>query len=148
MATRTRSLSQTHMISRRYLHDTRQSLTRFAGPPKCRLTEIIKLNDPRANYSRITEAKYAEIRDLVNRGTFGTVLKTELPYGANLITARHVISIKSDEDKEERYKARYVFGGHLDIMKYYLVHGANYSMRISSHNPSCCENQRFPYMAS
>ena len=41
-----------------------------------------------------------------------------------MITARYVLAIKSNEDKEERYKARYVAGGHLDIMKDYLVHGA------------------------
>ena len=70
------------------------------------------------------EAKYAEIRDMVNRGTFRAVLKTELQYYANLITARYVLAIKSDEYKEERYKARYVAGGHSDIMKDYLVHGA------------------------
>ena len=40
-----------------------------------------------------------------------------------MITARYVLAIKSDEDKEEQYKARYVAGGHLDIMKDYLVHG-------------------------
>ena len=70
------------------------------------------------------EAKYAEIRDLVNKGTFRAFLRTELPDGANLITARYVLAIKSEEDKKELYKARYVAGGHLDIMKDYLIHGA------------------------
>ena len=58
----------------------------------------------------MTEARYAEIRDLINRGTFRSVLRAELPDGANLITARYVLAIKSDEDKEERYKERYVSG--------------------------------------
>ena len=70
------------------------------------------------------EAKHTEIRDLISRGTFQAVLRTELPDGANMITTIHVLEIKSNEDKEEIYKARYVVGGHLDIMKDYLVHGA------------------------
>ena len=70
------------------------------------------------------EAKYAEIRDMVNRSTFRAVLRAEFPDGTNLITGRHVLAIKSDEDKEERYQARCVTGGHLDIMKDYLVDGA------------------------
>ena len=47
------------------------------------------------------EAKYAEIRDLINTGTFRAVLRTELLDSANLTTARHFLAIKSDEDKEE-----------------------------------------------
>ena len=54
------------------------------------------------------EAKYAEIRDLVNRGIFRAALRTEIPDSANLITARYILAIESDEDKEERYKARQV----------------------------------------
>ena len=54
------------------------------------------------------EAKHAEIRDLVIRGTLRAVLRTKLPDGENLITAKYVRAIKSDEDKEERDKARYV----------------------------------------
>ena len=122
MPTKTRSQSQTQMISIKYLNQTSQSLTLFTGSPQCRLTEIIKPSDPKANCPKMIEAKYAEIRDLINRGTFRAILRTELPYGANLIIARCFLAIKSDEDKEERYKARYVAGGNLDIMKDYLVH--------------------------
>ena len=49
MDTRTRSQSQTHKISLGNFNSTRQSLTRFAGPLHCRITEIIKPNDPRAD---------------------------------------------------------------------------------------------------
>ena len=70
------------------------------------------------------EAKYAGMRDLINRGTFRADLITRLTDVANLITARYVLAIKSEEDKEERYKERYVTGRHFDIMKDYLVHEA------------------------
>ena len=69
-------------------------------------------------------SKYAEIRDLDNRGTFRAVLKAELPDSVNVITARYVFAIKTDEDKEEWYKARYLAGGYLDIMKGFQVHDA------------------------
>ena len=122
MATRTRSQSQIYMISIAYLNQTSQSLTLFTGSPQCRLTEIIKPSDPRANCTKMIEAKYAEIRDLIKRGTFRAVLRAELSDSANLITSRYVLAIKSEENKEERNKARYVAGGHLGIMKDYLVH--------------------------
>ena len=59
------------------------------------------------------------------------MLITELPDGAIFTTARYALGIKSDEDKEERYKARYVAGGYLDIMKDYLVHGAQIIQCVS-----------------
>ena len=46
------------------------------------------------------EAKYAGIRDLVNRGNYRAVLRTELSDGEILITARNVFAIKSDEDQK------------------------------------------------
>ena len=61
-------------------------------------SEIIKPNDPTAIFPKMTEAKYAERRDLVNRGTFRAMIRKELPDGTNLITARYVLVIKSDED--------------------------------------------------
>ena len=50
--------------------------------------------------------------------------RSELPDGANILTARFVLAIKSNADGEVKYKARYVVGGHRDSMKHYLVHGA------------------------
>ena len=52
------------------------------------------------------EAKYAEIQDLNYRGSCRAVLKTKLPDDANMITAGYVLSIKSDEDREEKYRTR------------------------------------------
>ena len=56
------------------------------------------------------EAKYAEKQNMANRGTFRGVLGTEVPDGASLITTRYVFALKSDKDKEGRYKAGYVAG--------------------------------------
>ena len=76
------------------------------------------------------EAKYAEIRGLF-KGNFRAVLRTELRNRANLITARYVLYIKSDEDKEERYNARTVAGEHLNIMKDYLLHSTQHIQYVS-----------------
>ena len=51
-------------------------------------------------------------------------MKEELPNGANALTARFVLAIKSNTDGQVKYKARYVIGGHRDELKQYLVHGA------------------------
>ena len=54
------------------------------------------------------ETLYAEMRDLTKRITFRASLKPELPDGENLITAGYILSIESEEDKEERYRANHV----------------------------------------
>ena len=124
MATRTRGQSPTHIISTRSLEHTQRSLRQYLGPSNCWLTEVIKENNLGANNPKIIEIKQKEIRDLISRGTFSEALRTELPDGANMITAGYVLAMKSEGGKEERYKARYVAEGHIDIMKDYLVHGA------------------------
>ena len=88
MTSITRSQSRMHMTSLRHFYDTSRSFTRFVGPLRCRLTEIIKPNDPRANCSKMIESKHAEIRDLDKRGTFRAFLRTELPYWANLYESK------------------------------------------------------------
>ena len=131
LATRTRSQSQTHMISLGYLNDISQSFTQFTGPTQCWLSGIIKQNDPKANCPKIIKSRYAEIRDLVSKDILRAILRAKLPDGANMITVRFVLAKKSGEDKEERYKARYFADGHLDIIKDYLVHGAKTIMYVS-----------------
>ena len=73
-------------------------------------------------------AKYAEIRDLVTRSTFRAALRAELPDSTNFMTAGYVLSIKSNEDVEERYEEiyeeKYATVGHFDIMKDCAVHGS------------------------
>ena len=69
----------------------------------------------------MVEAKYAKIRDPMNRGIFRDALGTELPYDVNLITPRYFFALKSDEDKGERFKARYVVGVHFDTVRKYLM---------------------------
>ena len=76
----------------------------------CWLAEAIKKNAPRASSPRMTNERYAEIHDLINRGIFRGMLRIELLDGANMITARCVLVMKESEDKEERYMARYVSG--------------------------------------
>ena len=65
-----------------------------------------------------------EIRDLLRRGTFKVILNEKLPDGANALTARFVLAIKSSADGDVKYKARNVIGSHRDVLKIYLVHGA------------------------
>ena len=65
-----------------------------------------------------------EVQDLLKRGTFNVILKEELPDGANALTARFVLAIKSNADGEIKFRARYVMGAHRDKLKHFLVHGA------------------------
>ena len=88
------------------------------------VTEIIDKDDPRASSTEMNNAIKEEVRDLLRRGTFKVVLKEELPDGANALTARFVLAIKSNADGKIKYKARYVIGGHRDKLKHYMVHGA------------------------
>ena len=88
------------------------------------VTEVINNSDPRAHTEKMEQAKRAEVQELLKRGTFKVILRSELPNGANAITARFVLAIKSNADEKVKYKARYVMGGHRDKMKNFLVHGA------------------------
>ena len=63
------------------------------------------------------KAKQSEIRDIINRGSFRAVLRTELLNVVNMITARYVLAIESEEDKEDRTKSKYVARDYLDITK-------------------------------
>ena len=102
------------------------SLKRFTGIRSSDIlaTEIIEPGDPRASSSEMRKAILSEVRDLLKRETFKVVLKEELPDGANTLTARFVLGIKSNADGQIKYKARYVIGGHRDKLKHYMVHGA------------------------
>jgi len=86
------------------------------------LTEVISNQDPRASAPEMAEAKRAEIRGLLERGTFKVILREEIPKDANVLPGRFVMSIKSSEDGEVKWKARYVIGGYRDRLKHLMVH--------------------------
>ena len=99
----------------------------FANEPPnfpVQIIELIDKNDPSANLDEMQQSKLRKARDLLRRGTFKMILKSELPDGANALTARFVLAIKSSVDGRINYKASYVVGGHRDLLKQCLVHGA------------------------
>ena len=65
-----------------------------------------------------------EIRGLFDRGTFKVILREEVPTDANVLPGRFILAIKSTEDGEINYKARFVIGGHRDKMKHLMVHNS------------------------
>ena len=88
------------------------------------VTEVIDKDYSRAMSPEIHEAKMKEVRDLLHRGTICVTLKEELRDGANALTVRFVLAIKSNVGGEIKCKARYVIGGHRDKLKHFMVHGA------------------------
>ncbi len=88
------------------------------------LTEIIDPNDPRANLKRMSRAKRDEIKGLLERGTFSIILREEVPPDGNVLPGRFVLAIKSTEDGQINFKARFVIGGHRDRLKGFMVHSA------------------------
>ena len=110
--------------SRAFLLDVQRSLKGFATEESedAFLTEVLTPNDPRSSSSRMTDAKRAEIKGLLERGTFKVILREEIPPNGNVLPGRFVLSLKSTEDGEERFMARYVVGGHRDRHKSFMVH--------------------------
>ena len=49
------------------------------------------------------EAIMSEVQDLLRRGTFKVILKEELPDGANALTVRFVLAIKSNANGKIKY---------------------------------------------
>ena len=62
----------------------------------------------------MSQAKRNEMKGLLERGTFSIILREEVPKDANVLPGRFVLAIKSAEDGQVKFKARYVIGGHRD----------------------------------
>ena len=86
------------------------------------LTEILDRTDPRANSAKMTEAKKKEIKNLLDRGTFKVILKEDIPHDGNILPGRFVLTLKSNDGGDVKFKARYVIGGHRDKSKDFMVH--------------------------
>jgi Reverse transcriptase (RNA-dependent DNA polymerase) len=82
-------------------------------------TEVIYADDPRSKL--FDTAKQKELFGLIERGTFRLVLREEAGSHPDVIPSRFVLSIKH-ESGEDRLKARFVLGGHLDRDKKAQIH--------------------------
>eukprot|EP00171_Calliarthron_tuberculosum_P023324 IDg23324t1 len=116
-------------LANTFLSDIHKGLQRFSSEDKDEelhpyITEVINNYDPRASCKEMSEAKRKEIRGLLERGTFKVILKEDVPADANVLPGRLILAIKSTEDGQIKFKARYVIGGHRDKMKNLMVHSA------------------------
>lgn len=62
------------------------------------------------------------MKGLLDRGTFKIILREEVPADANILPGRFVLTMKSTEKGEVKYKPRFVIGGHRDKLKQMMVH--------------------------
>ena len=88
------------------------------------LTEVIDPRESRASSVKMSQAKRDEIKRLLQRGTFSIILREEVPKDANILPDRLFLALKSADDGQVNFKARYVVGGHRDRMKGPMVHTA------------------------
>ena len=88
-----------------------QGSSASTSPPSIQVTELIHKDDPRASSPAMRKATFEEVQKLMKRDTFKFMLDEELPDGANSLTARFVLAIKSTADGKIKYKAKYVIGG-------------------------------------
>lgn len=72
----------------------------------------------------MSEAIKKEVRGIFDRGTFKIILPEDVPTDGNGLPGRLVLAIKSTEDGEVKYKARFVIGGHRDKKKNLMVHNS------------------------
>jgi hypothetical protein len=84
------------------------------------ITEIIDPADPRAQL--FGAAKKEELLGLIEKGTFEVVTMPEIDKKLNILPSRFVLTIKKRPDGSERFKARFVIGGHRDRLRGQLVH--------------------------
>jgi len=110
----------------RHMRDLQAMLSSYGSDdiPDFFLTEIIHPKDPRVASPSMQAARLKEVRNLINRGTFKIILREDIPKDANVLPGRFVLAIKSTEDGEVKYKARYVLGGHRDKLKRMMVHSS------------------------
>lgn len=87
-----------------------------------RMTEVLAPYDPRAKSAEMKKAICDEVEGLMSRGCFKVVKKRHVPRNANVLPCKYVLAIKYDETDAQRYKARFVLGGHRDRRKAFIVH--------------------------
>lgn len=85
-------------------------------------TEIIYPADPRATLPEMTKAMKDKIKRLLERRIFNAILKEDVSPGANFLSDRFVLEIKSIQDGKIKFKARFVIGGHHDKLESLMVH--------------------------
>lgn len=88
------------------------------------VTETVPLSDERANGPKFQAAKKAEMKGLLERGTFDIVLREEVPAGKKILKGKYVLAIKEKGTDKERFKARYVVQGFADPVKSTAMHNS------------------------
>ena len=92
-------------------HRSFHHLSSSDDPLQVHLTKIIQADNLRAKDLRMDAAISDEVRDLLRRDTFKVILREEIPDGADELTARYVLTIRSKIDGTVKFKAGYVIGG-------------------------------------
>ena len=92
----------------------------ITSPAVVHWTEAIHPADPRCKSRDFTEAKRAEISNLISRGAFTVVVESDLAHSPNVLPARFVLTIKHSNGRTA-HRAPFVIGGHRDRQKRLLV---------------------------
>ena len=115
-------------VANTFFADLHRGLSHFSSPDDdddcVHLTEVIHPKDHRATSPDMSQVERDEIRKLLDRGTFGVILREEVPPDGNVLTCRFSLPIKSAEDGQVKFKARYVIGGHRDRREALMAHRA------------------------
>ena len=86
--------------------------------------EILTSKDPCCHSAEMSEAKKKEIKGLLERTISKIIRREEIPKDANILLGGFVLAIKSTEDGQIKYKARFFMGGHRDKHKYLMAYNA------------------------
>lgn len=88
------------------------------------LMEIVDSSGPRLSFQKMSYAKKAELKGLLDWGTFSIILPEEVQSDANILPGRFVPAFKYREDGQIKFKAPHIIGVHRDRLKSPLVHDA------------------------
>jgi len=72
------------------------------------MTQVLEKGDKRITSPLMMKARAAEIKGLIDRGTFTTELRRDLPRDAVMMPAKLIFALKSTEDGKEKAKVRFV----------------------------------------
>lgn len=119
------------------------------------LTEVLDTNDPRCTTKEIVDAICVEVKGLLQQGKIKIILRRKIPPDGDFMPGKLILAIKSAEDGEVKFKARYVIGGHgdrqdvwiSDVTQAYLQSAAPHMREMYIANPTpefeLSENQCF-----
>lgn len=110
-----------------FLNDVLQAINWFGSKAKCsedftHTTEVLDASEERNNFPEMNAVTSEKIRGCFKNDTFKVIFKKDFLKDENVLPSRFDKSVKSNENKKERNKARVLIGEYKNKLKNMMAH--------------------------